>query len=126
MTSSLPSIDVFASATEMIRALRARRLSAVELLDLHLTRIERYNPRLNAIVIPHFDHAHRVAEAMDAARTRGEDRTPIHFAALVARELGGFRRPPDYDGNGVTNIVPLQLEPPYGPASVATRRSPPL
>jgi amidase len=26
-----------------------------------------------------------------------EDRTPIRFAALVAREFGGFRRPPGYD-----------------------------
>jgi amidase len=26
-----------------------------------------------------------------------EDRTPLRFAALVARELGGFARPPGYD-----------------------------
>jgi amidase len=26
-----------------------------------------------------------------------EDRTPIHFAALLEREFGGFRRPPGYD-----------------------------
>jgi len=26
-----------------------------------------------------------------------EDRTPIHFAALLEREYGGFRRPPGYD-----------------------------
>jgi amidase len=26
-----------------------------------------------------------------------EDRTPIHFAALLDREFGGFRRPPGYD-----------------------------
>jgi len=28
-----------------------------------------------------------------------EDRTPIRFAAQVARELGGFVRPPRYQGN---------------------------
>ena len=26
-----------------------------------------------------------------------EDHTPIRFAALLAREIGGFRRPPGYD-----------------------------
>ncbi|MBI3635650.1 MAG: amidase, partial [Candidatus Rokubacteria bacterium] len=26
-----------------------------------------------------------------------EDRTPIRFAALLAKEIGGFRRPPGYD-----------------------------
>jgi len=28
-----------------------------------------------------------------------EDRTPIRFATLVAKEFGGFTRPPGYDGN---------------------------
>jgi amidase len=26
-----------------------------------------------------------------------EDRTPIRFAALLAKEIGGFRRPPGFD-----------------------------
>jgi amidase len=28
-----------------------------------------------------------------------EDRTPIRFVALVAREWGGFTRPPGYDSD---------------------------
>jgi hypothetical protein len=64
------AIDPFAAATEMLGALRARRVSAVELLDLHISRIER--PYL-------------------------EDRTPLRFAALVAQAWGGFTRPPGYD-----------------------------
>jgi amidase len=67
-------LDAFAPATEMLRALRARDVSAVELLDLHLRRIERYDPALNAIVTTCFDDARRAAEAADAARTRGEDK----------------------------------------------------
>ncbi len=66
--------DPFASATEMLHALRARQVSAVELLDLHLQRIERYNPQLNAIVTPNYDQARQVAAQADAARARGEDR----------------------------------------------------
>ncbi|MCH8108902.1 MAG: amidase [Chloroflexi bacterium] len=66
-------LDLFSSATAMLQALRDRRLSAVELLDLHLRRIERFNPTLNAIVIPDYDNARKVAEAADAARARGED-----------------------------------------------------
>ena len=48
MTQS--SIDGFSTASQMLQALRHRQLSAVELLMLHQHRIERYNPRLNAIV----------------------------------------------------------------------------
>ena len=47
-------LDAFAPATEMLAALRARRVSAVELLDHHLERIARLNPLLNAIVEPDF------------------------------------------------------------------------
>ena len=57
----------------MLRALKERQVSAVELLDLHLTRIERHNPVLNAIVTPDFDNARKVAESADAARARGDD-----------------------------------------------------
>jgi amidase len=66
-------LDAFSPATEMLRALRARAVSAVDLLDLHLDRIARFNPALNAIVTPCFDDARRAAEAADAARGRGED-----------------------------------------------------
>ena len=50
-------IGAFATAIDMLAALRARRVSAVELLDLHRRRIERHNPELNAIVEPDFERA---------------------------------------------------------------------
>jgi amidase len=71
MTQS--SIDGFSTASQMLQALRQRQLSAVELLELHQHRIERYNPRLNAIVIACFEQARAAAEAADAVRTRGAD-----------------------------------------------------
>jgi amidase len=66
-------IDCFAPATEMLRALRARQVSAVELLDMHLGRIARYNPALNAIVTPNYEQARLAARVADEARARGED-----------------------------------------------------
>ncbi len=57
----------------MLCALRERRVSAVELLELHLARIARYNLALTAIVTPN-DDARRDAVAVDGARARGEDR----------------------------------------------------
>ncbi len=66
-------LDAFASATEMLYALRSRRVSAVELLDLHRRRIERYNDTLNAIVEADLGRARGAAEAADVRRSRGED-----------------------------------------------------
>lgn len=51
--------EAFTTATQMLAALRARRLSALELLDLHRRRVARYNPELNAIVEPNFEQARR-------------------------------------------------------------------
>jgi amidase len=78
-------LDAFGTATEMLAALRARRVSAVELLDLHRRRIERYNPRLNAIVEPDLDRARGVAEAADTRRSRGQD-APLLGLPLTLKE----------------------------------------
>lgn len=66
-------LDAFSSASDMLSALNGGQISAVELLDLHLCRIERYNPQLNAIVTLDADHARKAADAADHARRRGED-----------------------------------------------------
>ena len=67
------SIDAFSTATAMLQSLRSREVSAVELLDLHLGRIERYNPTLNAVIIKDYERARAAARAADAARARSED-----------------------------------------------------
>jgi amidase len=66
-------VDAFASATVMLHALRKGQVSAVELLDMHLRRIERYNPSLNAIVIQDSERARSTARAADEARAGGAD-----------------------------------------------------
>jgi len=67
-------IDGFSTATEMLAALRGRRVSAVELLDLHVERIERLNARLNVLVVKDFQAAAETARAADEARARGDAR----------------------------------------------------
>jgi amidase len=58
-------------ACETLKALRGRKISAVELLGLYLDRIERHNPKLGALVTPSFDEARQAALAADEARARG-------------------------------------------------------
>src|SRR5256885_5270120 len=78
-------IDAFATAVDMLAALRARRVSAVELLELHLKRIARHNPELNAIVELDFERARREAEAADTRRARGED-APLLGLPMTLKE----------------------------------------
>ena len=66
-------ISAFATATEMLAALRRRDVSAVELLELHRRRVDQYNPRVNAIVETDFGGALGAAADADARRARGDD-----------------------------------------------------
>ena len=51
---------------------RPREISAVELVELHLKRIDAHNPALNAIVVPTPERALESARRADEARAAGE------------------------------------------------------
>jgi amidase len=70
--TSRDDLSPFATAREMLGALRAKRISAVELYDLHVARIERFNGPLNAIVIETFERGRREAAAADRRIAAGE------------------------------------------------------
>jgi len=87
-------VDAFSSATELAAALRARRISARELIELHLARIARHNPSLNAICTLDEAGARRRAQDADAALGRGELWGPLHGVPMTikdALESAGLR-----------------------------------
>ena len=57
-------------AHELALRVRRREVSAVELLDHHLARLERLNPAINAVVVLDTDAAKARAQAADAALAR--------------------------------------------------------
>ncbi|MGH3358128.1 MAG: amidase [Nocardioidaceae bacterium] len=71
-------IDIFSSARAMAAAVRDRRISARELLDLHLERIAKVNPAVNAIVSLDADRARATATAADQRLARGDEVGPLH------------------------------------------------
>src|SRR5579884_4549570 len=81
------AIDPFASVSAMLAALRARQVAAVELLDLHLARIAKYNPALNAIVTPNFEQARAAAKSADEAYARGEQRALLGLPLTIKDTL---------------------------------------
>ena len=74
-TTGPPSSDWdFASITELTKALRSQKISALELLAHTVARIEVLDRRINAVVVRDFDRAKDAARAADAALARGEQR----------------------------------------------------
>jgi amidase len=76
----------FLPATELARRIRDREIGSRALLDHYLARVERYNPRLNAIVVTDLERARRRADEADAALKRGESWGPLHGVPMTVKE----------------------------------------
>lgn len=78
MNKGLPMTEIWElTATRIAEAVRARRLSAVEVAQAHLARLDAANPAINAVVQEFPDEALDAARKVDAALARGEDPGPL-------------------------------------------------
>jgi amidase len=59
---------IYATAREMLADLAKKKISARELLDLHVARNEALHGRLNAVIETDLDHARAAAKSIDDAR----------------------------------------------------------
>ena len=75
----------YRNATDLIQALATRQISARELLDAAIARIEALDPKINAVVVRDFDRARVAADAADAALARGE-RRPLLGLPMTVKE----------------------------------------
>jgi amidase len=75
------------TAVELAARIRAKQLSAVEVVSAHLQQIERINPRVNAIVTLVAERAMKAARAADDALMRGEAPGPLHGLPIAHKDL---------------------------------------
>ena len=73
----------FLSATQLAASLRARQIGCLELLDHYIARIERLDPRINAVVVRDFDRARARARALDAQADRS---APLFGVPMTVKE----------------------------------------
>ncbi|MEO6881921.1 MAG: amidase family protein, partial [Mycobacteriaceae bacterium] len=84
----------FTPATELAAMVRRREVSARELLEAHLQRIDATNPGVNAIVTLDAEGARAQARAADEATARGEATGPLHGLPVAHKDThltGGMR-----------------------------------
>jgi amidase len=85
-TTSPDPIDLLsAGAAQSARALAARQVSAAELCEAAIGRIEALDGALNAVVVRDFERARRQAAEADAALERGE-RRPLFGVPMTVKE----------------------------------------
>jgi amidase len=76
----------FWSANRLARAIREKKISSIELLDIYLGRIEKYNPRLNAVVEQDIPAARKCAQSADDALMRGDKPGPLHGIPITVKD----------------------------------------
>src|SRR5258706_6484295 len=72
---------------EAAAALRAKKVSSLELVTDSLARIARAQPKLNAFITVLEDAARARASTLDAELTHGRDRGPLHGIPIAHKDL---------------------------------------
>src|SRR6185436_16196577 len=76
----------FLSAKKLAAAIRRKRLGSVELLEFYLKRVERLNPKLNAIIVLDEKRAREQARKADRAAAKGDWKGPLHGVPMTVKE----------------------------------------
>ncbi len=64
------------SATDIAKKIRRKEVSPVEVMDVHLSRMEEVNPKINAVVVPRFEEARKEARQAEE-RLAGEKKEEL-------------------------------------------------
>jgi aspartyl-tRNA(Asn)/glutamyl-tRNA(Gln) amidotransferase subunit A len=84
---SVPVDVLFGTVRELSEAIRARRLSPVELAEAYLERLERLGPQLGAVVTITRERALREARAAEQEIAAGRWRGPLHGVPYGVKDL---------------------------------------
>ena len=85
---------IFTSAHQLAHLIREHHISAIEILDAHLTDITHHNPTLQAICTLDAENARARAQDADAALAQGKIWEPLHGVPITIKdifEIAGLR-----------------------------------
>jgi len=95
--------DVFASASDLVADLAARRVSSVELVEAHLRQIEHYNPVVNTVVTLEPERSMAAARLADERRAIGDGQPLLGLPVTIKDSI-------DVTGWPSTNGLPANAE----------------
>jgi fatty acid amide hydrolase len=73
-------------AAEMAALIAQGEISSLDAVEAHIARIERVDPKLNAMVVRRYDAARAEARAADRRRAAGEPLGPLHGVPITIKE----------------------------------------
>src|SRR3954470_6715683 len=81
----------FLTVTELSELVRRRQVSSLQLTEMYLARLRKYDPVLKCVITLTDDRALRQARAADAEIARGKYRGPLHGIPWGAKDLLAVR-----------------------------------
>jgi len=91
------------SAAEIAKAVRGGEVSAAEVTDAHLARIEQVDPRVRAFLHVAADQAREAAGAVDRRRADGEPLGPLAGVPLALKDVFTTKDMPTTCGSAILN-----------------------
>lgn len=98
----------FKTAVELSAALAARQVSAVELAQDAIGRIERHDQKINAVCVRDFERGLAAARAADAALARGETRPLLGIPMTVKESFNVAGLPTTWGNPAQKNFMPAE------------------
>ena len=86
LTGESIMISPYASASEIAAAIKNKTVSASDMLEQYIERVNRYDGDINAVVVHDFERARASARLADQALARGEDLGPLHGVPMTIKE----------------------------------------
>src|SRR5688572_24028393 len=77
---------IFLSAKRLAQLIRDKRISATDLTRAYITRIEKVNPKLNAVVQTCFERALGEARELDSMAAQGRWKGPLHGVPMTIKD----------------------------------------
>lgn len=99
MTARLDAALAFASIGRLQALLSSGEICSRELVELHLSRIERFDPGLHAYVDVHAAQALAAADGLDALRRAGVNLGPLHGITVAVKDLFDIEGHPTTGGS---------------------------
>jgi len=77
----------FKTATELTETIQNGDITSVELLDIYVERIQRYNKNINAVVALNIEEARKRASEADKALAQGQYWGPLHGLPITIKDV---------------------------------------
>jgi Asp-tRNA(Asn)/Glu-tRNA(Gln) amidotransferase A subunit family amidase len=74
------------TASEIAQRIKERELSAQQVVEAHIQRIEAVDKKINAVIITRFDEARAEAKEADEAIREGKPLGPLHGVPITIKE----------------------------------------